>query len=252
MTDVIARCRKTWRRLGVPNEAAASMAEELTADLASAEHDGVTPMSYVGGDPDGFARAWASARGVVRPHWRVASTTTVALLAVVPAAAMMLLIPLAITSPWFINIVQPNNPTLYCPPQYAGACGDAYLDFPVWLVWLACGLALLAGYAFVLLAVSAWLRRCADPARIATTKLLAVTLPLGVVIDGLISYAFDAAYGRGTVDGHISYTHSWPVVFTLVLVALLAATRWWAVRPQRRQPAVAHEQVDTPTAAYPG
>ena len=34
MTDVIARCRKTWRRLGVPNEAAASMAEELTADLA--------------------------------------------------------------------------------------------------------------------------------------------------------------------------------------------------------------------------
>ncbi|MCZ3389163.1 MAG: hypothetical protein LH645_08600 [Actinomycetia bacterium] len=131
MDDVLRRCRKTWRRLGVSTDATASMTDELRGDLQSARADGITAMTMVGGDPDGFARSWAASRGLVRPKWQIASTTLVAALAMVPGAAMMLVVPLAVTSSWFIEIFDPTR--AYYPGSRAGrgTSGTTYWDLPM-------------------------------------------------------------------------------------------------------------------------
>src|SRR4051812_47127422 len=62
---VLRRCRWAWRRIGVPSAAITELAAELEADLEAAWRDGRQPIDYVGGDPAGFARAWAAARDLV-------------------------------------------------------------------------------------------------------------------------------------------------------------------------------------------
>lgn len=234
MNDVLRRCRRTWRRLGVSSDAIASMTDELDGDLQSAEADGITAMSMVGGDPDGFARSWAASRGLIRPKWRVGSTTVVASLAMVPGAAMMLVVPLAVTSPWFIEIVNPDD-AFPATRVGRGSYSTNYLDLPLWVVLALYGLAIAVGYTGALLATSAWLRRWSDPARLRTVRLLACTLPVGALAAGFAAQAYDDAWGRGRVDGQISLVNSWPIVFVVILVAVIAATRAWAVRVERRR-----------------
>lgn len=68
MSSFLDECRREWSRLGVPDAIANEMAAELTADLAEAEAEGVSPEEVVGNDlfdPRSFAAAWAEARGVV-------------------------------------------------------------------------------------------------------------------------------------------------------------------------------------------
>jgi hypothetical protein len=208
------------------------MAEELAADLSRANADGVAPMAYVGGDPDAFARSWASARGVVRPRWRVVSTTLIALVAMVPGAAILLVMPLAMTSPWFIQMVDPNNPTLAC---FSAECPSAYWEAPSLLVGSVYALGIAAIYAGSLAAVSAWLRRDADPARLRTVRSTAVVLPIAMLCDGVLSRMFDDRWGHTAfVDGHWRPAHAWPVLFVVLLAITLAATRAWVVWRGRR------------------
>jgi hypothetical protein len=219
----------------VPSDAIESMTDELDGDLQSARADGISAMTMVGGDPDGFARSWAASRGLVRPKWRIASTTVVAALAMVPGAAMMLVVPLAVTSPWFIEMV---NPTMGLPEptQRRGTSGTNYLDLPLWVVLTLYGLAIAVGYIGALLAASAWLRRWSDPARLTTVQLLAWTLPFGALVAGVVARAFDEAWGRGIVDGAPPFLlTSWPTIFVVIVVAALAGTRTWAVRSERQK-----------------
>jgi hypothetical protein len=234
MKDVVGRARRTWRRLGVASEVSDDMTAELRADIDAAGRDGVDPMALVGGDPEGFARSWASARGAVRPRWLIGSTSVLGLLGMLPGAAMMAVIPLAMTSPWFIYMVDPNNPTLACDGSW---CGSPYWEPSTPVLWIAFGVALLAMYAGSLLAPSVWLRRNADPARPRTLKLLAIWLPVVFIVDGLVSRAFDGALGSSAyVDGHWRPTHMWPLLFGVLLAAGIAAIRWWAVGSMRRSP----------------
>ena len=87
MQRIVDLCDRTWRKLGVRRLKRETMRDELVSDLAAAELDGVTAETYVGGDPPGFARAWGSARGVVRPRWRIGSTMAAAAVGTVPGAA---------------------------------------------------------------------------------------------------------------------------------------------------------------------
>ena len=243
MSDVPRRCRKTWRRLGVPSDAIESMTDELVGDLQSASADGISDMTMVGGDPDGFARSWAASRGLVRPKWRIISTTFVAALAMVPGAAMMLVVPLAVTSPWFIEMVNPNM-GLPEPAQRRGTSGTNYLDLPMWVILTLYGLAIAVGYIGALLATSAWLRRWSDPARLRTVSLLAWALPFGALVAGVLARAFDEEWGRGMVDGRTPLLTSWPTVFVVIVVAAVASTRAWAVRSERQKLGAAPEPVE--------
>jgi hypothetical protein len=68
VNELVAACRREWRRLRVPAEEADEMAAELEADLADAAADGLTAADVLGGeaaDPLAFARAWATERGLV-------------------------------------------------------------------------------------------------------------------------------------------------------------------------------------------
>lgn len=70
MSDFVEQCRKEWRRLGVPTDAANEMAADLSADLAEAEADGASPEEVLGNgvfDARTFAATWAAARGLVEP-----------------------------------------------------------------------------------------------------------------------------------------------------------------------------------------
>lgn len=243
MNDVLRRCRRTWRRLGVSSDAIASMADELDGDLQSAAADGITAMSMVGGDPDGFARSWAASRGLVRPKWRLASTTFVAAIAMIPGAAMMLVVPLAITSEWFIEIVNPGG-TVSDTQSRRGSYSTNYLDLPLWVVLALYGLAIAVGYTGALLATSAWLRRWSDPARLKTLSLLAWTLPFGALTAGVAARIYDDAWGRGMVDGRTSLVNSWPVVFVVIVLGVVAGTRAFAVRGERHKLSSFPEPVD--------
>jgi hypothetical protein len=96
VNEFVEECRREWKRLGVPESAAAEMAADLTADLAEAEAEGASAEEVLGTaafDPRGFAAAWAAERGLVRrppPSRRVrraaAIATVFTVIAIVGAA----------------------------------------------------------------------------------------------------------------------------------------------------------------------
>jgi hypothetical protein len=110
----IEECRREWRRLGVPDAISNEMAADLTADIEEAEAEGGSAEDVLGNslfDPQRFAAAWASARGVCpsslpapdgpstlpardRPRWHgpvvaLAGSAAVLIIALVAAAAVV-------------------------------------------------------------------------------------------------------------------------------------------------------------------
>jgi hypothetical protein len=85
--EFVNECRREWKRLGVPKAVADEMADELVADLAEAEAEGVSWEEVLGSsDPRSFAARWASERGVIpRRRWTSRLPAAVATVALVPA-----------------------------------------------------------------------------------------------------------------------------------------------------------------------
>jgi len=96
MSGFVDECRTEWRRLGVPEHLSNEMAADLSADLAEAEAEGVSPEEVLGNgvfDAKAFAASWATARGLVhpnlpapgsraRPGWAVAVSALVSLVTI--------------------------------------------------------------------------------------------------------------------------------------------------------------------------
>ncbi len=102
MNGFVNDCRSEWKRLGVPDVVANEMAADLTADLAEAEADGVSPEEVLGNgvfDARSFAASWAAARGVTaapparriawRRPWVAAVAAAVSLLVMVLGVAAL-------------------------------------------------------------------------------------------------------------------------------------------------------------------
>jgi hypothetical protein len=87
VNEFVDECRREWKRLGVPDSAADEMAEELTADLAEAEAEGVSAHDVLGSsDARSFAARWATERGVVQGRrWTPRLTAAIATVALIPA-----------------------------------------------------------------------------------------------------------------------------------------------------------------------
>lgn len=208
MTDPIVKtAQRTWQRLGVPPGDASQMSRELEADLHSARADGRDPDQYVGGDPAGFARAWAASRGLVRAKRRKATVAAAGLAGLLPGAALAVL-TVTLPSSLVFNDMIGNRSFITTTPGTGGATAIAY-NYAVPVDMLA--LIAFAGYligavisaAGCYAAVSAVLRLGADPLRNRTLRLLARLGPLlvlGACIAGIgAASRNDFTYGVVTV-----------------------------------------------------
>jgi hypothetical protein len=98
----VEKCRKEWKRLGVPDAVANEMASDLEADLREADSEGTTREEVLGDgvfDPRTFAESWASERGVVGPApsrpsapWRSPMLVAVVAFAIVAAVGLGLVL----------------------------------------------------------------------------------------------------------------------------------------------------------------
>ncbi|MGI5164745.1 hypothetical protein ACQEU3_10360 [Spirillospora sp. CA-253888] len=217
MSDrIIRRCRRTWRRIGVPHAVAADMAAELAADLEAAERDGRDPQSYVGGDPAGFARAWASERGVVPTRPLLGRVAVVAMLGGLPGGFTGLFAAYGLGSQeWSSAVGHPES-----------------LEIPAWAI-LACYL--LSGvfaWAGMLGGASAVLRFHGDVARSATVRRLAYVLPVAGLAAALLTIGAAAALEFPLGPRYILAECLGPVV---LMTASVAAVRWSVVGPRRHR-----------------
>lgn len=207
---VVDQCEQTWRRLRVRTSDRAAMADELRSDLQHVAEAGVGPAEFLGGDSDTFARTWASERGVVRPRFRLASTTIVAAAAMLPGAGFAAVLPLLSTSEWGLTALVKAFPSqraktnLDCllGPTTVGGCSSPSWDTPAWLIagWYATGVAI--AFFGALAGSSAWLRRCGDPLRPTTLRWIAAALPtVGLTVGAMLAVLDKSDLRPGVGDG---------------------------------------------------
>ncbi|MEI8058270.1 MAG: hypothetical protein WCI29_12780 [Actinomycetes bacterium] len=233
MDEVLATCQRTWRRLGVPRQAVTEMLDELANDLRAAAEAGVTPQSYVGGDAAGMARAWAAARGLVRPRFHVLGVVLITLLVTVPLMFAASYIYVASTSAYVADLLRPGWDLVQLGPADGVGTIRPRVTFPLWffLGWYV--LAVLVGLGGILLALSAYLRRWADPARLATLKVVAVAVvPSALVAAFAVAGVSKALAGQnGTLAGQVAQY----VTFATVFAIGIGATRALVVTALRRR-----------------
>jgi hypothetical protein len=233
--EVLQTCRRTWRRLGLTRSEIDAMSEELRSDLVAAAAEGVAAQEYLGGDAAGVARAWASARGLVRPRFHVVGVMVVALLVTIPTLFAASYIYVASTSAYVADLFRPGWDWVQPGPYDGDGAVRPFVSVPLWLFvgWYVA--AALAGAAGILLGVSAYLRRWADPVRVTTLLVLAVVLLPAAVAAGFavagVSKALDGY--NGTLAGQVAQYST----FTVVFVAFVGATRAAVVlRSRSRRP----------------
>ncbi|MFI8992484.1 hypothetical protein [Streptomyces sp. NPDC053542] len=200
--DTVGQARRVWRRLGVPEQAAQEMAEELSADLAAAAADGRTAEDYVGGDIAALARTWAAERGLIRSRKRVGRVIAATVLGALPGAFMALFFVFAPTSRFAEFAFAPASPldNWAVRAVSVGPTGSQIwlgMSVPVMLALYL--LSALAAYAGSLAAVSAVLRHSADPHRRRTVKAIALAVPLIGIIATPVGVALAAALNFSTV-----------------------------------------------------
>jgi len=223
MTDVVETCRRTWRRLGVRPEIAAEMAVELQTDLEQAGAAGVPAATYVAGDPEAFAAAWATERGVVRPRFRIGATVMAAILGAVPGVGIALFAAYGLSSAAFGEIF--GHPVRVGENAYQLA-----FEPPSWLYLTLYALGAMFAYAGAVLAVGAVLRLLRDPGVARTVRLLAKLLPIALVISICVSITF--AWTQDFSDlPWVAITDA--VVAIAAFAISVALVRSFAVREER-------------------
>jgi hypothetical protein len=222
MREVIASCRRVWRRLGVRRADANSMAAELEADLTAAEGDGTSPGSYVGGDLRGFALEWASARGFVRTRLALVSTALAGILGMIPGAFFALFVAYGMSSSAFAET--------FGHSERIGATTVMTYTPPSWLLLALYVLGAVLAYCGALAAVWAWLSWRLDPARRRTLRYLALGMPFGTAAAVFVTIAFAFTQGFSTQR---SIVLADAAVAAMVFAFGVAVLRLAAVRRER-------------------
>ncbi|MFK0238948.1 hypothetical protein [Streptomyces vinaceus] len=179
------QARRTWRHLGVEEDTAEEMAEELSADLLAAASDGRSVADYIGGDIETLATSWAVERGLLSPHRRLKETAAAA----VKGAALP---ALASTIVWWVgwsHLLDCSSEsfvtTLQGSVSEVRKCPNAGIPV-MWVGWLLC---MPAAFFMIRRAVASRLQRLLAPAREATVQALTKALPLIILAAALISGA---------------------------------------------------------------
>ncbi|MFC0038032.1 hypothetical protein [Actinomadura rayongensis] len=228
---IVRRCRRTWLRIGVPAGDVADMTAELAADLAAAEADGRDPDSYVGGDPAGFARAWASERGVVPVRSRVGRLMAAGVLGGLPGALAGLFAVFGLQSETFAQVL---------------GRGDRAVELPSNLLVAAQLAAAFFAWAGILGATSAVLRFHADALRRPTVRALAWVLPAAGVVAAVVvgGAARVLHYPYGT-----RYVLAEMIAPVVIVAAAVAGTRLGVTRRRRKPPGAETEPGEFHVAA---
>ncbi|GAB3664428.1 hypothetical protein GCM10027589_28480 [Actinocorallia lasiicapitis] len=207
---VLLRCQWTWVRLGAPAADVQEMSVELHSDLALAELDGRSALDYVGGDPAGFARAWAAARGCLPQRRYLGRLVAATLAGALPGSFTALFFLFGLDSPTLAQVVGPADPD-YCVPGCVPEENLLQLPTPVRVTLVLLGL--LAVWGGALAAASAVLRFHGDAARRATVLTLAPALPVAVVAGAAASHEYGRAH---------DYAYGWSTVVPEILLPFLA------------------------------
>lgn len=173
----VARARRVWRRAGVRRTDRASLAAELTGEIAAAAADGYGPETVLGEDADATARGWALERGLAGRSLQVATMLWVVVTGVLLGSSTAVVETLV---------------TFYGDVL---GMGDTLTPGPVTLTILASS----AAMAVLLPVLGTWaaMHHRGDPRAGATARWLAVTLPLG----GLVGLALVVVLGVAADDG---------------------------------------------------
>jgi hypothetical protein len=222
MREVLAACRRIWRRLGVRRKDANSMAAELEADLMAAENDGTSAGAYVGTDLRDFALEWASARGLVRTRLALGSTALVSVIGAIPGAFFALFVAYGMSSDAFAEI--------FGSPEQVGDTTVMTYAPPSWLLLGLYVLGAVLAYGGALAAVWAWLSWRLDPARRRTLRYLALGLPFGTAAAVFVTVAFASTRDFST-ERSIVFADA--AVAVMVFAFSVAALRLAAVRRER-------------------
>ena len=218
--DPIARCRRVWRRLGVPTAVAREMAAELESDLEAARGAGEPASTVVGSDLRSFARDWAVERGVVRPRLRLGLTAAAAVLGAIPGAGFALFVAYGLSNDTMAEILQ----------GYQSFDGAASLELPAWLLLGLYVLGAAFAYAGAVGAVAAALLLADDHVARRTIRALAVGLPAGtaLAVGAAIAVAAQTQLTTGMNAGVAE-----AIVAAGVFAVSAAAIRWHVVRGER-------------------
>ncbi|HEY5478255.1 MAG TPA: hypothetical protein VIJ84_01420 [Gaiellaceae bacterium] len=222
MKEMLAACRRIWRRLGVRRADANSMAAELEADLKAAEEDGASVGAYVGGDLRAFALEWAGARGLVRTRLAFVSTPIASILGAIPGAFFALFAAYGMSSAAFAEI--------FGKPAGSGDATVMVYNPSRWLLGSLYLLGAVFAYVGALAAVSAWLSWRLDPARRRTLRYLAIGLPFGTAAAVFSTIAFASTRDFSTQR---SVVLADAAVALTVFGASAAVLRLAAVRQER-------------------
>lgn len=231
MTDVVRACRRTWRRLGVEREVASEMAAELEQDLATAAAEGIRPQEYVAGDAQGFAAAWATGRGVVRPKPRIGTTVLAAAVGAVPGAGFGLFAAYGLSS-------QAMADTFGTPGRVGENAYENFLQPPTWLLLALYALGAVFAYGGAVAGVAALLRWRLDPAAGPTLRLLVVGLPaataaaIGATVLFAWTQRFSTAATVVVADALVALA-----VFALCVAGIRLAAVVGVLRKERQLPA---------------
>ncbi|MFE3654163.1 hypothetical protein ACFXO2_41420 [Streptomyces sp. NPDC059152] len=219
--DAIHQAMETWHRLGVEQDEADEMAEELAADLTAAALDGRSATDYIGGDIEALATSWASERGLLPTRRRLKETALAAATgAAIPALAALLF--------WWVSWSHFLDPS----SESAVTTLDGHVlrevrKFPnagvplMWVGWVAC---LLTAFFFIRRAVDESLRLPRDPAREATVRALTKALPVILVAAALLGVGI-GIFGAYVV-GYFQLLFTIPVALVGMIGAVAAGAAW--------------------------
>ena len=201
MTDVVAQCRTTWKRLGVSARARADLQSELTNDLAAAAEDGVDASTFVGSDAAAFAHEWALARGVTRARWHVLGCGVVA---AVVGLGVLVALDLLVRPAWLSQFFGRQN-----------AVNDSWLHLysqaaPVFVVP-------------VLLAVALFLKAVKDPLALRTLVVALVASPAALWVCAQVAPRLDGT--AGTVRGALTVALLFATATVVLRATVTAVSR---------------------------
>ncbi|MDT0460629.1 hypothetical protein RM550_33725 [Streptomyces sp. DSM 41527] len=220
--DAIDQATKTWRRLGIEQDAADEMAEELAADLTAAASDGRSVTDYIGGDLDALATSWAAERGLLPTGPRLKETALAAVRgAAVPAVVAVILWWAGMPGGLLDRDSEAMTTQLHGPPVWEV---HHYPNPGAPLMWVGWAVCLLAAFFWIRSTVAAELRRQHDPAREVTMRALTKALPLILLAAALLGTAI-------SFFGDYAFSYFQVIVTVLIapvamLGAVAAGTAW--------------------------